>query len=277
MHKIFLWLLVSIHSAACSADALQIVVLDVGEGQAILLKRENRGILIDTGHAGTARSLLDKLDQYRVTQLDHLMFTHLHPDHASGYFRIREAFPTAYIHDNGDPAALVSPIDMVRWTADALLADPNRQAIAVRERLDWMGVKIMPVWPERLEGTHLNRNSLVLLIEYASANALVMGDVDIEVERQLTNGKSLPKNIELLVAGHHGSRHSSHRPFLQAVNPEVCVISVNSGNVRGYPDASTVQRLKDNCSRLYRTDRYGDIRLTWQTGEVMIDKKQSAE
>jgi competence protein ComEC len=194
--------------------------------------------------------------------------THLHPDHASGYFRIREAFPKARIHDNGDPAALESHIDMVRWTASALQAEQHREVLRAAAGFDWLGVTITTLWPHRVAGDDLNRNSLVLRIGYRCVTALLMGDTGQEVERRLLDDGSLIRHIDLLIAGHHGSSQTSREAFLQALTPRHCVISVNRGNIRGYPDPSTLQRLNNACGRLYRTDLDGDVRLTWQDGEA---------
>ena len=260
-----LLLLLPLTTTEASTDTLQIFILDVGEGQAILLKRMNKGVLIDTGHAGMARSVLDKLDNNGVTQLDHLIFTHLHPDHASGYFRIREAFPNTIIHDSGDKTALSSPIDIVRWVANSLSDDPKREVLKAEDRLNWMDVEISVLWPYSPESTDLNRNSLVLVIHYFDSTAMVMGDAGSIVEQQLLQNNSLPKNIELLVAGHHGSANTSSTQFLQKINPETCVISVNINNVRNYPSSTTVERLTRHCQRVLRTDVEGDIKLVWKT------------
>ena len=261
---LFLLLLLPLTTTEASNHTLQVFILDVGEGQAILLKRMNKGVLIDTGHAGMARTVLDKLDINGVTQLDHLIFTHLHPDHASGYFRIREAFPNTIIHDSGDKAALSSPIDIVRWVANSLQDDPKREVFKAENRLNWMDVEITALWPYSSEGIDLNRNSLVLAIRYCGATVMVMGDVGSSVEHQLLQNNSLPKNIKLLVAGHHGSANTSSAQFLQKINPETCVISVNTNNIRNYPSSTTVERLTHHCQRVLRTDIEGDIKLAWE-------------
>lgn len=262
---LYLTLLVFLPVAVVGGSELQIMVLDVGEGQAVLLKRENKSVLIDTGHAGMARSVLDKLAYYGVSQLDRIILTHLHPDHASGFYRIREAFPSATIYDNGDLSATHSNIDMVRWLATALIDEQSRKVLRAGDNIVWMGVKITTLWPSRLEGSDLNRNSLVFVIEYAASTAILMGDVSSDVELQLLDKGVIPRDVELLVAGHHGSKYTSHEKFLQRLRPKTCVVSVNAENIRGYPDSATLRRLNDYCQELLRTDITGDIVIAWHT------------
>ena len=257
------FLLLAVSSITVNAGHLDLIVLDVGEGQSVLLKRENRGVLIDTGHAGMALSLLRKLDQYNVDHLDLLFLTHLHPDHASGFFRIKEAFPDATVLSNGDPASLISKIDMVRWVADAMAADKTHRILRSGDRLSWMGVNMITLWPDKPEGNNLNNNSLVLSFQFGTDYGIVMGDAGRSVEESLLKHKRLPANIRLLVAGHHGSANTSHAQFLALLNPEQCVVSVNKDNLRGYPALSTLDRLKNHCNVLLRTDLNGDIHLVW--------------
>lgn len=109
---------------AAGAIPFRLIVLDVGEGQSILLQRGRHGVLIDTGHAGKARYVLQQLQTYGVSQLDYLVLTHLHPDHASGYFRIREAFPNTPVLVHNYSFTNEKVPDMSRWVAEALASDP---------------------------------------------------------------------------------------------------------------------------------------------------------
>ncbi|HKJ05049.1 MAG TPA: MBL fold metallo-hydrolase [Geopsychrobacteraceae bacterium] len=111
----FLFCLSLASVASLRAEALHIRVLDVGEGQSVLFHKNGRAILIDTGHAGAARSVLDRIRQLQINALDILILTHLHPDHASGFFRIHEDFPGVTVADSCFPVSTDMTLDMIRW------------------------------------------------------------------------------------------------------------------------------------------------------------------
>jgi len=251
---------------AGAANTFRFIALDVGEGQSILLQRGQHGVLIDTGHAGKARYVLDRLQSYGVTQLDYLVLTHLHPDHASGYFRIREAFPNLPTLVHNLSFANTSEPDMVRWVADALEVDPYRRQFREGDKLNWQGLTIKSLWPQDSSGTNMNDNSLVIEVIFGAHRALLMGDVSSKVEQQLINKNSLAGSYDVLVAGHHGSSGTSSNAFLLTVKPAYAIVSTNADNIRGYPAAETLKRLGQHSSLgVLVTYDYGDICLQWES------------
>lgn len=247
-----------------AAEPLRLIVLDVAEGQSVLLTRGSRGILIDTGHFGMAGRVVRKLARYGVERLDYLILTHLHPDHASGLFRIREAFPETVVADSGHSERFTAQPDPIRWVAEALrgLPEGKRRILAGGERLHWQGAEVRVLWPDPIRGEALNRNSLVLEIRFGGRRALIMGDADDAVERTLLErGRIGP--VDILVAGHHGAADTGDPAFLEAVRPAQSVVSVNSGNGRGYPDPRTLERLAKVSGRVTTTAAAGDVPFTW--------------
>lgn len=234
-------------------------VLDVGEGQAVLAQAGDRGVLIDTGHAGRAAGLVARLRALGVRRLDHLILTHLHPDHASGYFRVIEAYPEVAVHDNGQILPLLPQEQIVRWVAKALRSHPRYSPLKAGDALDWAGGRIRVLWPHRADGPDWNANSLVLLLNRGPFLGLVMGDAGQGVEAAFLEAGVLPRDVDLLVAGHHGAADTARPDFLAHVKPRVAVISVDRDNLRGYPDPGVVDRLAAASGRLYRTDRDGEI------------------
>jgi competence protein ComEC len=251
-------------------QAARLVVMDVGEGQALFVQQGDEAMLIDTGHAGMASRVLQRLHHYGVKSLHGIILTHLHPDHASGYFRIREAYPQAPVLESGQPLAKNVAPDMVRWVRDALRADPRLRVIGAGDHLDWGELRIDVLWPQCFSSDNLNLHSLVLLLRLGESRVLIMGDAPQAVERQLLALGVLPKQIDVLVVGHHAAADSSDREVLRHLAPRFSIISVNAHNLRGYPDADTIKRLEANSGRLYRTDRDGEVclRLSTRRDEV---------
>lgn len=241
--------------------ALSLIALDVGEGQALLIKQEDRGILIDTGHPGMARHVLDRLQNLGIKHLDYLILTHLHPDHAGGYFRLREAFPETPVLYSGHPLPKDVRPDLTRWVNEALLHDPHRRTIGAGKTFIWQGITLTFLWPEHFTGNNLNRHSLVLLLEAKGRQILVMGDADKKVEQALLMSKHLPSRIDVLVVGHHGAADASSPAFIDRIHPLQAIISVNRNNIRGYPSAEVIRRMENAGIKVLRTDLLGEIRI----------------
>lgn len=251
---------------AASAEQ-RLVIFDVGEGLAVMLQHSEDAILIDTGHAGRAAGVLADMRQRHVRQLDLLILTHLHPDHASGYFRIREAFQETPVFYNGQPLPDDIAPDMVRWVNDALAADPLSKRLTAGDHIQWHDSVIDVLWPSEFHGTDLNRHSLVLSIRYGETGVLVMGDADSKVEGALLARDAI-RPADILIAGHHGSADTSTAAFLSVVRASHAVVSVDHDNIRGYPNATTLARLHKYSGEVLRTDIDGEIcfELSGRTG-----------
>ena len=113
-----------------------------------------------------------------------------------------------------------------------------------------------------------NDNSVVLLITYANTTILFMGDCEASCENALIE-KHYPRDVDVLVVGHHGSKTSSSENFLLMVNPKIALISVGKNNQYGHPDEEVIARLERTAS-VYRTDEDGDILLTTNGVKVNI-------
>ena len=260
MRILYFSLICLVLTGVSGAEEARLVALDVGEGQAILIQRGEHGILVDTGHVGKARLVLDRLASLGVRQLDYLILTHLHPDHASGYFRLREAWPNTPVLFNGHPISGLAQPDVTRWVYEALITDPLLGVIGAGKKIQWRGVQLEVLWPDGFENRNLNRHSLVIRLDYQDHTVLIMGDADKHVEQTLLNQRDkLPSNADALVMGHHGASDVGDELFLRRLNPRLAIISVNAGNLRGYPDPALLQRLADLGISLRRTDVDGEI------------------
>lgn len=249
-----------------SKPPLRLIALDVGEGQSILLQSGRHGILIDTGHAGHAVSVIEKFRSYGIRQLDYLVLTHLHPDHASGYFRIKESFPDVpvLVH-NFDFADTTAAPDVSRWVAEALKNDPGRRQFRAGDKLDWQGLTVKALWPTDAPGKDMNDSSLLIEVIAAQNRILLMGDVGYRVEKKLVENNLLANSYDVLVAGHHGSKGTSSEEFLKQINPAYSIISTDADNIRGYPDVDTVGRLRQ-YSRLGLFSTFEDGDICFQMG-----------
>lgn len=237
---------------------VRIIALDVKEGQSILIKHNDEGLLIDTGHAGQSFNVLNKLRQYGIKTIKSIIITHLHQDHAGGYFRLKEAFPSAKIYTNCHPLSNIQS-NTTRWLYEALQADPEHHCLKASDVLSFYDAELTTLWPYKFINNSLNQHSLVISIATNKHNVLLMGDAGIKEEEALITEKILPTNISTLIVGHHGANDASSKKFLRTVKPDTAVISVNKNNIRGYPADDTINRLKAMNIRILRTDIHGDI------------------
>jgi beta-lactamase superfamily II metal-dependent hydrolase len=258
------FILVVLFNLPALADSLHIRVLNVGEGQAVLLQRGEHAVLVDTGHAGQAGSIIKRMHALGIHTLDYLFLTHLHPDHASGLFRVQEAFPRARVRDNCSPIVSNTSSDMIRWVDEALKVNPLRQCVTSGDIIDWGPTTISILWPmpPPAQLKDLNHTSLVLEITHAERKLLIMGDADRQAERTMLKEKLLGP-VEILVVGHHGAKDASSDELLQTVQPQIALISTNSNNQRGYPSDDTIKRLKLLGSKVYTTYEQGELHFVF--------------
>ncbi len=246
--------------------SLRVVMLDVGMGESVLLVENNRGVLIDTGLPSYTDHVKQRMAESGVKQLDYLLLTHLHPDHAGGYPQIRETWPKTPVFDDChiSPTLHSSEEDFFVRTRQELLNDPIHSCLQAGDSLSWQGHTLTILWPERLQSTtNLNAHSLVILFTTRQGvTVLLMGDANQDVERSLVPVlSSLLKDsaVDIYMAGHHGAIDTGADEFLQTILPKTSLISVGKENAFGYPAAKTVHLLTQYSGSLLRTDQDGEI------------------
>jgi competence protein ComEC len=234
----------------------ELAMIDVGQGDSILLRDGDRAILIDGGGSRGGdiggRALLPALLAEGVDRLDALVMTHPDNDHCGGLVDIAAYLPVREVW--------MAPGWDRHGCAGKLLDLPG-----VRPRFLWRG-KRLAVGRWRLAALHpaaddagpVNERSLVLLAEANGRRALLTGDIERGAERELADCCAKDLRADLLKVAHHGSRTSSTEDFLDAVAPRLALISVGVDNVYHHPSPEIVARLGGR-SRLLRTDRAGEI------------------
>lgn len=243
---------------------LDAVVLDVGQGQSVLLASGGAYALTD---CGSGNSWYDaggvaarRLQSMGCRRLDYLILTHYDLDHVSGV------------------AALLSRMDVGELLVPAGEDDSGTRSVILAEA-EARGVPVTEVAGERtipLGGASLrvfppvgekgdNERGLSLCATAGTADLLITGDMDCATERTLLKTYGLP-DIEVLVAGHHGSKSSTSAELLDALAPEIACISVGA-NSYGHPAGETIRRLAERGCAIYRTDMQGGIHLSVKQGD----------
>jgi competence protein ComEC len=250
--------------------------LDVGQGDAILLRWKRRAILVDGGgpfdpeatEFGRTRVVPKLLDR-GVTRLDAVVLTHPHPDHALGLFAVLEELPVAALwHSSGtDEGAFHS-----RLTDAATRRGVAVRALAAGDRLDADGLTAAVLHSggplRKLDG--VNNQSVVLRVERDGRAALLTGDIGAATEEMLRNAGEASLRADVLKIAHHGSRTSTTAAFVDAVAPGVAVISCGRRNRFGHPARPTLEVLGRRCIPVLRTDERSDCRVELLPGATRL-------
>ena len=248
--------------AWCSAFAgtLTVDMLDVGQGDSILLRSPaGKAVLIDAGE-GKGR-VSDQLRALGVTELSMAVATHPHADHIGGMNDVLLAIPTKMYLDNGLTHTTATYNTLMRTVE--LRAIPYKTAVVgqVFNLDDGIKIEVLAPAGTPLRGTRsdLNANSVVLRVTHGKDCMLLTGDSEADSEDRLVQNGLQP--CEVLKVAHHGSEYSTTDAFLAAVQPKIALISVGSDNNYGHPGPKTVARLEAAGVKVYRTDLLGGLRL----------------
>lgn len=253
--------------------------LDVGQADSMLLQLPNGNdwdyVLIDAGTGQTEEALVSWLQEQGVTDIAAVIATHPHEDHIGGMDAVLEAIPVESLYM---PEVKESLTPTTRCYEQMLDAAEAQQVQAVKGQSGVTvygedGVKLELVGPEpQKEYDDLNEYSLVAKLTVGGKSFLFTGDSSEQAEADMIEaGEDLKADV--LKIGHHGSSTATTKAFLQAVNPQVAVISCGIDNSYGHPHEETMQRLQEKALTIYRTDEDGTILATcdgtsieWQTG-----------
>ncbi|MBQ7087560.1 MAG: MBL fold metallo-hydrolase [Clostridia bacterium] len=239
---------------------LVITMLDVDQGDSILISYDDHHMLIDTNVTEYYANVKNTLTKLGVKKLDYLIATHPHADHIGSMHKVLEDFKVGtYYYTDCDTGkyTLENAMKMAHKNANKveLIAKGDKFKLGK----DVKFTVLSPV--EGYDSENINNYSSVLLLEWGEFNALFTGDAESDIELELVKNNLVP-DVDLLKLGHHGSYTSSHRDFLKASNPEVTLISLGKDNEYGYPHQVTLNKLEDIKTKVYRTDLRGNITVT---------------
>lgn len=231
------------------APGLRITVLDVGQGDAILLRpRGADPVLVDAGPAGAG--LPRRLEQLGVDRLGALVLTHDQSDHAGGIDELLGRLPIGrFLHARAG-RELVSRLR-------AAGARPRRIGAGARLRAGQLRLRVLWPPPELLgpasRGEDPNRLALVVLARWRDFSMLLAADAEAEAV------PLDPGPVDVLKVAHHGSEDAGLAALLARTRPRLAVISAGAGNPYGHPAAATTATLAASGMEVLRTDRDGEI------------------
>ena len=254
---------------------VRLTVLDVGQGDSILVEGGRGGrMLVDGGPDPDRllRLLDDRLPPWD-RRIDILVLTHPHEDHVAGLPLLLERYRVGRVFE---PGMRGPGLGYAAWEADLATAGIASGRLATGDRLWLDDLRLDVLWPDPGtvprappdEGTGINNVSIVFLGTVGERRFLLTGDVEEGVDPALV-ARRLPR-LDLLKVAHHGSRTATTDAFVEAVDPAVAVVSAGAGNRYGHPAPGTLDRLRANGARVFRTDTDGSIEVTIDAGGVAV-------
>ena len=258
--------IVGLFFAPVSGGEVQFHFIDVGQGDAALIRTEKGDILIDAGTNSSEDELKAYLDSLGVTDIEYAVFTHPHEDHIGGADMILNTYNVKNVVL---PDATATSKTFERMM-DAIEAEKCEVIMAAPDKTFKVGDLTCTILaPIGTAYTELNNYSVVIRAEYGDTSVLFTGDAEVYAEKEMLERYFLKGllDCDILKVGHHGSDTSSSQAFLDAVTPVHAVISVGEGNTYDHPKQEILSRYEAMKLEIHRTDKEGSIVFTTTGGE----------
>ena len=267
-------------------NAFSLHVIDMGQGDALLLSKDGKYALIDAGETmspserESREAIFAYLDSLGVKKLEFLLLTHQDYDHIGSAIDVLKRYDVGVVYDNG--------VEHTSKTYENLMAYLVEEDVNYKVVRD--GDKVTSPWPEVMievvsppqdliysgKKADVNENSIVLKVTYGSVSYLLTGDAEEKAEEYILSTKA-DIDADILKAGHHGSSSSSTQSFLAKVTPDVITISCGEDNDYGHPHIEALENFAKftTAEKIFRTDIDGDIVVTTDGTEYSVAVRNS--
>lgn len=258
-------------------DRMRINFIDVGQGDSCLIRYKGTNIMIDSGGSlsknkdGKSYDIGENvLNNYLlnrgITRLDYIMASHFDEDHSQGFIFLLKNMKVknVIISEQYKTSSIYEQFKQI-------CKKQNIQIIYVRSgdeiRIKDLAFKILhPKSKEnQISENPLNNNAIVCMVKYKNRRILFTGDIEKVAENEMVKEYTNGLKADILKVGHHGSKTSTTKEFLDLINPSVALIGVGQNNKFGHPNEDVIKRLEEKNIQIYRTDEMGEI-------SVIIDK-----
>lgn len=258
-------------------DRMRINFIDVGQGDSCLIRYKGTNIMIDSGGSlsknkdGKSYDIGENvLNNYLlnrgITRLDYIMASHFDEDHSQGFVFLLKNMKVknVIISEQYKTSSIYEQFKQI-------CKKQNIQIIYVRSgdeiRIKDLAFKILHPKSKanQISENPLNNNAIVCMVKYKNRRILFTGDIEKVAENEMVKEYTNGLKADILKVGHHGSKTSTTKEFLDLINPSVALIGVGQNNKFGHPNEDVIKRLEEKNIQIYRTDEMGEI-------SVIIDK-----
>lgn len=239
---------------------LTVAFLDIGQGDAIFIEAPNGNqILVDAGPNSKVLSELGNVMPWYDKSIDMIVVTNPDKDHIGGFIDVLKRFRVnKFLEPGTENKTLTNTTlhDLVEDRGIEKLKAGKGMNIVLDEKND---VVLSVLFPDRdVSEESSNDGSIVMRLTYGETEVMFTGDASLRVEREVLEHKEVIQS-DILKVGHHGSRTSTSREFLETVKPEFAVISLGKANKYGHPHEEVIGTLDSYGAKILRTDESGTI------------------
>ncbi|MBE6686328.1 MAG: MBL fold metallo-hydrolase [Ruminococcaceae bacterium] len=252
-------------------SSFTVYMIDVGQGDCAFIDNGDKDILIDAGTNESSDDMVSTLYELGVEDIEYVFFTHPHEDHIGGGDEILRNFDVKNVvmpDAESDTACYRDVMHEIENTGARL------EYACAGDKFKIGDADFDILSPE--EGAfYSNENlySLMIRIQYGDVKYLFAGDAEKHNENIVLEDYYDMLDCDVLSVGHHGSYTSSGKDFLEAVSPEIALISVGEGNMYGHPHTETLAELKNYTENIYRTDRHGTVIIGSDGKRLWVEDK----
>ena len=251
-------------------DLLSINIIDVGQGDCILISTpENKNILIDGGDENSERVIKSYLKKRKIKKLDIVIATHFDKDHIGSLDYIIDKFNIGKVYTSKDVDKSQAYNNLIKSCRNKNL---NFEILKKGDKIKiTKDINIIVLNPSYIQ-ENKNLNSIAINLSYINMDFLFTGDCEESNEVDMINSYDL-ENVDFLKIAHHGSSSSSSDKFIKATSPDIAVISWGYKNQYGHPHKSTLDTLNKYKVKTFRTDINGDLVFYSDGYKIFTNKK----
>ena len=248
-------------SEFAKGDAIYVHFIDVGQGSSTLIQQGTNGILIDAGEKDYGQIVVDYLKDVGITSLEYVVASHPHSDHIGGLDDVIYAFPTYEVimpeleEFNTPTTRVYEDLLTAIFEKDIdtkLIFDEGYHFILNDD------IKVHAITPVK-QDDNLNNMSIICNVEVFDTTFAVLADAEKDELRSIYDETIYDFSADVIALGHHGSSTSIYKPYLDAVDADIAVISCGKGNSYGHPHKEALDYISANAMTNLRTDEMGDI------------------
>jgi beta-lactamase superfamily II metal-dependent hydrolase len=252
-----------------SGDQLSVHVLDVGQGDSILIIAPGgKTALVDAGNPGNGKRVLAAMQRNNIDHIDLFIATHAHADHIGSADEVINSTKVSTVLDSGVPNTTKNYEDFLSAIKEKgvayVKAEPGQTFDLGGGAVITVLAPIQPFFTKdqlRSGGNEPNANSVVARLDYGEFSILLTGDAEAQTEQRMIE-KDSRLAADVLKVGHHGSRYATSENLLRLGKFKAAIISCGADNRYGHPSQEALDRIKAAGIKLYRTDLEGEVTIT---------------
>ncbi|MGN0451145.1 MAG: ComEC/Rec2 family competence protein [Acutalibacteraceae bacterium] len=259
-------------AAAFDTSTDFVKITDVGQADSILIYSNGCSAVIDVGTEDSVPDILEDLDSAQIKDIDALIVSHLHTDHAGGLPKLakRREIDNLIIPELDNSAEAAQLVKTAKRTVTANGGNVYTAVQGMNFEIGEFTVTVLAYYGDMQDE---NNKSVIVMAEIDGIKFLFTGDAEAKTEKALLD-EGLNIDCDVLKVGHHGSSSSCSQSFLKAATPEYAAISVGANNIYSHPNDSVISALENCGAQILRTDTDGDITFYVENGEIRTETEK---